>query len=80
LLRDGVGDGSAFDDAAIDELVSSATRQLDPDQDDPRWRLTDRIARLRDVDPGSIDLATDWLDVLLKRASARGSAGGRRGA
>lgn len=80
LLRDGVDDGSAFDDAAIDELVSTATRGLDPEQDDPRWRLTDRIARLRDVDPGSIDLATDWLDALLKRASARGSAGGRRGA
>jgi len=80
LLRDGASDGSALDDAAIDELVSTAARQLDPDIDDPRWRLTDRIARLRDVDPGSIDLASDWLDALLKRASARGSAGGRRGA
>jgi GAF domain-containing protein len=80
LLRDGVADGSNLDDAEIDELVSSATRDLDPEQDDPRWRLTDRIARLRDVDPGSIDLASDWLDALLKRASARGSAGGRRGA
>jgi GAF domain-containing protein len=80
LLRDGVAGGSNLDDAEIDELVSSATRDLDPEQDDPRWRLTDRIARLRDVDPGSIDLASDWLDALLKRASARGSAGGRRGA
>lgn len=84
LFRDGVGhdtdDGSALDDAAIDELVSTATRDLDPPQEDPRWRLTDRIARLRDADPSSIDLASDWLDALLKRASARGSAGGRRGA
>jgi GAF domain-containing protein len=80
LLRDGVGDESAPDDAAIDELVSSATRDLDPGTDDPRWRLTDRIARLRDADPGSIDLASDWLDALLKRAAARGAAGRRRGA
>jgi GAF domain-containing protein len=80
LLRDGVGDESTFDDAAIDELVSTATLDLDPEMDDPRWRLTDRIARLRDVDPGSIDLASDWLDALLRRASARGPASGRRGA
>jgi GAF domain-containing protein len=81
LLRhgDGDGDGSALDYAAIDELVSAATRDLDPEQEDPRWRLTDRIARLRDADPGSMDLASDWLDALLKRAAARGSAGGRRG-
>ena len=34
--------------------------------DDPTWRLVDRIAALRDVDPESIDLAVDWLDALLR--------------
>jgi GAF domain-containing protein len=74
LLRDETpeepgGAGSA----RIEELVSRATSEL-ADDDDPTWTLADRIARLRDVDPESIGLAADWLDVLIQR---RGDPGRR---
>jgi GAF domain-containing protein len=61
------GDGGS-DDATIEALVASATADLTGDGDgDLTWQLADRIARLRDVDPDSIDLAVDWLDALLRR-------------
>ncbi len=63
------------DEAAIDALVSDATRRLSTDDDDPTWRLADQVARLREVDPGSIELAADWLDVLLRRRGAAGRRG-----
>lgn len=61
-------DGAGADRDAVEALVSRATDGLDRD-DDPTWRLADRIARLRDVDPGSVELAIDWLDALLRRRS-----------
>jgi GAF domain-containing protein len=60
-------DGATLDPAAIDTLVADATAEISDDPDDPTWLLADRIARLRDVDPGSIALAVDWLDALLRR-------------
>jgi GAF domain-containing protein len=60
-------DGATLDPAAIDALVADATAEILDDPDDPTWLLADRIARLRDVDPGSIALAVDWLDALLRR-------------
>jgi GAF domain-containing protein len=66
----------ALDDAAIDALVSDATQALSTDPDDPTWRLADRIARLRDVDPESVELAVDWLDALLRRRGPRGHGSG----
>jgi len=74
-LRDLASADSDADDAAIDGLVASATADL-PADDDPTWQLADRIARLRDVDAESIDLAVDWLDALLRR---RGGPGRGRG-
>lgn len=70
----------ALDEAAIDALVSDATLDLSTDPDDPTWRLADRIARLRDVDPDSVELAADWLDALLRRrgTAPRGSGSGPR--
>ena len=59
-------EGGALDDAAIDALVSDATQALATDADDPTWRLSDRIARLRDVDPEAVELAVDWIDALLR--------------
>lgn len=53
------------DDDAIDDLVARAVADIGAD-DDRTWALADRIARLRDVDPDSIDLAIDWLDALLR--------------
>lgn len=75
LMRD--GEGESMDAATIDELVSEATTNLASGEDDARWRLIDRIARLRDVDPESLELAADWLDALLRR-TGQGAAGGRR--
>lgn len=75
LLRD--GEGASMDAATIDELVSEATTNLASGDDDARWRLIDRIARLRDVDPESLELAADWLDALLRR-TGQGVADGRR--
>jgi GAF domain-containing protein len=62
-LRDLVG--GAGDDGAVDDLVARATADLASD-DDPTWALADRIARLRSLDPDSVALAIDWLDVLLR--------------
>ena len=59
-------DGAVLDEAAIDGLVGRAAADL-ATEDDPSWILADRIARLRDVDPESIDLAVDWLDALIRR-------------
>ena len=68
LMRD--EDGADHDDATIDALVSAATRDLAGD-DGTIWALADRIARLRDADPASVELMTDWLDALLRRTPAR---------
>jgi GAF domain-containing protein len=61
---------SGLDDAAIEALVSEATSGLSTDPDDPTWRLADQIARMREVDPDSVGLVTDWLDALLRRRGA----------
>jgi GAF domain-containing protein len=68
-----------LDEAAIDALVAAATADLPVDPDDPTWRLADRIARMRDVDPESVALAVDWLDALLRRRgrSVHGAGPGR---
>ena len=75
LLRD--GEEAAVEPDRIEELVSRATSDLAGD-DDPTWALADRIARLRDADPESVGLASDWLDVLIRRRAdpARGSGRG----
>ena len=59
--------GSAAKDEAVgaDALVRRAMADL-PADDDPTWRLADRIAGLRDADPESMELAVDWLDALLR--------------
>ena len=65
-LRDLAGaPAPGADETAIDALVGRATADL-PADDDATWRLADRIARLRDADPDSIDLAVDWLDALIR--------------
>ena len=56
-------------DEDIDTIVDRAVADLAAD-DDPTWRLADRLARLRDVDPEMVELAIDWLDAMLRRADA----------
>ncbi len=79
LLRRSLADLSAavaldLDAATIETLVGRATGGL-VDDDDPTWRLAERIARLRDVAPDSVELAIDWLDALLRRVDDAGRHG-----
>ncbi len=60
-------EGDLLDDEVIDALVEDVVASLPGDPDFPTLRLADRIARLREVDPDSIELAIEWLDVLLRR-------------
>lgn len=71
------GGGMGLDPEAIDALVSRSGERLGA-EDDPLWRLADRIARLRTADPDDLELAIDWLDVLLARAERQAATGRRR--
>lgn len=73
------GDGteSVLDAAAIDLLIAEAAERTGGD-DDPLWRLADRIARLRAADPDDLGLAIDWLDALLARPARQAGTGRRR--
>jgi hypothetical protein len=68
----------ALDDASVEALVGAATEALTSDPDDPTWRVAEQIARLREVDPDSVDLAADWLDALLRRRGTEPGSGSRR--
>jgi signal transduction protein with GAF and PtsI domain len=68
--------GEATPSADIDGLVATATRELGTASDEAIWPLIDRIARLREVDPDAIQLATEWLDALLRHAAPRRRPGG----
>lgn len=69
-------DPTAAEDVAA--VVSRAVATLADDHDDAVWRLADRLARLRDVDPEMAPLAVDWLDALLRHAEARRAERGER--
>jgi GAF domain-containing protein len=71
------GGGLDLDAGAIDALIGEAGERLGGD-DDPLWRLADRIARLRAADPDDLELAIDWLDALLARAERQAPTGRRR--
>ena len=62
----------ALDADDIDALVTEAVASAPVDPEDAVWRLADRVARLREIDPDSIDLVVDWLDALLRRRGRRG--------
>jgi hypothetical protein len=64
---------SPLDGSAVDELVAAVADRLD--EDDPLWRLADRIGRLRGVLPEDVDLAIDWLDALIAHQQRRETAG-----
>jgi GAF domain-containing protein len=69
-----VGDGAP----GIDEVVTLAVADLDPDDDGALWALADEIARLRAADPASLDLLRELLAVLAGRAERSGQARARR--
>lgn len=73
LLRSVLGEiaGTDLDGATVDSLVGIAADRLDAASDGARWRLADRIARLRAADPASLELAIDWLDALIRHGPGR---------
>ena len=75
LLRNSAA--APVEEGMIEDLVSDATTQIASVDDAARWRLVDRIARLRDADPGSLDLAADFLDAILRRTEDRTIVGRR---
>jgi len=87
LLRDVLGslargdqaDGVAPDPAALEELVSRGTEELGASDDDPVWRLADRLARLRSADPTQVEVVLDVVEALIARAERRppGARSGR---
>lgn len=67
----------------VEAIVSSLAVRLGGDADDPTWRLADQLARLLASDPDRLELAVEWLDVLVRRANrdagrASSSISGRR--
>ena len=74
----GAPDDTPMDPPAVDALVSRATLAL-ADEDDRTWDLADRIARLRDVDPDTVDLAIAWLDALIRHRGGGVERSGRSG-
>lgn len=70
LLRSVLGSMDADLSAdQVEQLVSAATTDLDPDDDAPFWALVDRIARLRELGDGETSLVADLLEVLATHAS-----------
>jgi GAF domain-containing protein len=71
LLRQALGRLAGDDLApeAIDELVSSATVDLDPDTESPFWGLVDRFAHLGALGERETALVADLLDLLVRYAA-----------
>jgi len=65
---------SATDTAA---LVSAATSELSAS--DPTWALADAISRIRDADPGQLELVLDILDSLARSTERRATTRRRVG-
>ncbi len=59
------------DQAAIDRIVQLATADLDGDDEGRLWAIVDRVARLRQADPGELELLTEILEVVARRAERR---------
>lgn len=72
-LIDVVADGTSLGPQSIETLLAAASERLA--DDDPLWRLADRIGRLRQGDPDDVELAIDWLDALLAHRARRASTG-----
>lgn len=66
-----------LDQSAVDALVQGVAERMADDDDDPTWRLADRLARLLTTDPERIELAIDWLDALHRRADGGAGRGER---
>lgn len=76
LLRSVLGSiGPELSADQVEQVVSAATADLDPDDDSPFWALVDRIARLRELSDGETTLVADLLEVLAAHAGRTRRAG-----
>jgi GAF domain-containing protein len=66
-------------EATIARIVELATSDLDGDDEGRLWAIVDRVARLRQVDPGELDLLAEILEVVARRAERRASQRRRSG-
>lgn len=57
-----------LDATQLEELVSSATRGLDPDTDAPFWQVVDQVSRLRSMTDRELALVADLLEVVVGHA------------
>ena len=78
--------GAAADNgngAAIEEVVGSATAALGRDDETRLWALVEAVARVRNADPGQLELVADILDALARQGErdqrVRRRTGGLRG-
>jgi signal transduction protein with GAF and PtsI domain len=60
--------GAGPSGASVDEIVAAATTELGRDDDSLLWALVEQVARIRDVDPGALELVTDVLGALVRHA------------
>jgi GAF domain-containing protein len=67
--------GDTLDPTQVEALLTATSDRLD--EEDPLWRLADRIGRLRASDPDDVQLAVAWLDALLASADRKARAGRR---
>ena len=70
--------GEALDQTDLDALVSAAANELDRDDDDPFWRLVDRVAQLRTTSDADLELVEEILEVVSRHRSHRQGRYGRR--
>jgi GAF domain-containing protein len=70
------GSGGDPDDRAIESVVAAAVESLDGGDGDLVWALADQVARLRDADPDQLELVTELLAVLVRRAERDGARSG----
>jgi GAF domain-containing protein len=64
--------------ADVDVVVAEAIAGLDGEDDGALWGLADAIARLRAADPTELELVSELIDVLARRAERAGDARTRR--
>jgi len=73
------GTPDAASAATVGRIVELATTDLDGDDEGRLWAIVDRVARLRQADPGELDLLAEILEVMARRAERRASQRRRSG-
>jgi GAF domain-containing protein len=63
--------GPDAEQAVVDEAVTVAIADLQRDDEGRLWALVEQVARIRDADPGQLDLVTDVIGVLADHAARR---------